>query len=481
MPDLFKAFIFIFFIHASSHFVCGQGVDSLSVSKSTDSLKSPNQFTPDTVLVINGDKITGNIISYEEGRLRIDAQSAGIINIRQQKMLSISGGSRQFYLKNKSDAKYFGYIRSSTDTAEILVSDSLIYELRLEDIAYFRPAKNRTDTIQAETPKVKKSTVKHAADTVSLKNRERYTGRIISMEQGRIKIDAQGAGIVNIKWHNVLTISGGSRMYKVEDLQGEFYIGKIQASRDTGEIEVIGEQKYSIMLENVLRIYPLEEEWYRGFKGTLGGGFNYTKSSDVLNINFDYNIYYVVKKWNFINNLSYVETSTDETDRSVRLSVDLAALYSLPGRWVLTEINSFNRNDELGIISRISFGAGGGYNLVLTERQRLLALSGILQNTERNIESSTPISNFELPISLNHTVYSFLRPDLSSTTEISYYKGLTEEKRYRVDISTDITWEFIKWMKLKLSVYYDYDNKEVEGKESKEDYGTVLSLLVDLK
>jgi len=481
MSDFLKSFIIIFIINASPYVTFGQAADTSQALAKSDSVKASAEFTPDTVYIINGDKITGNIVSYAEGRLRLDAQSTGIINIRHQKISSISGGSRLYHVKDIRNNSFVGNIRLSSDSGEILLTNKYVYHLSFDEIVFFRPVKSIADTTVHAIEKYKKFDKRYIADTLFLKNRERYTGRILSMEQGRIKIDAQGAGVVNVQWHKILTVAGGSRQFKVEDQNGEFYIGTINTSKDTGEIVIIGEQKYSLMLENIVRIYPLEDDWYRGFKGTLGGGFNYTKSSDVLNINLDYNIYYVVKKWNFINNFSYVETSTDETERSVRLSVDLAALYSLPGRWVLSEVNSFNRNDELGIKSRISFGAGGGYNLILTERQRLLALSGILQNTEKNIESSEPVSNFEWPVTLNHTVYSFLRPDLSTTTEISYYKGLTESKRYRVDISTDITWEFIKWMKLKLAVYYDYDNKEVEGKPSKEDYGTVLSLLVDLK
>jgi hypothetical protein len=480
MPYSVKAYVVIICIGACPFFAFSQAVDSMRMVK-TDTLVATKQFTPDTIYIGNGDKITGNIISYEEGRLRIDAQSAGIINIRNQKIRSISGGSRLFYLRDIRNNPYVGNIRSSSDSGEILLAAKSLYHLQFNEIISFRPVKSATDTAQPAVVKSNKFDKLHTADTLLLKNRERYTGRILSMEQGRVKIDAQGAGMVNVKWHNIRTIIGGSRQYKIEDQQGDIYIGRIIPSKDTGEIDIEGEQKYSMMLENIVRMYPLEEDWYRGFKGTLGGGFNYAKSSELLNINFDYNLYYVVKRWRIINNFSYVETSTHEEDRSVRLSTDLTGLYSLKGQWVLSELVALNRNDELGIKSRISFGTGGGYNLIVTEKARLLALSGILQNTEKNIESSASISNFELPVTLQHTIYSFIRPDLSTTTEIAYYKGLTESKRYRVDISADISWEFIKWTKLKLSVYYDYDNKEVEGKNSKEDYGTVISLLIDLK
>ena len=322
---------------------------------------------------------------------------------------------------------------------------------------------------------------KNSSDTVFLKNGDRITGKIISLEQGRLKIDAQGPGMVNIKWHKIATISGAIRVYKVEDQNGVKFIGLIKSSTDTGKILVVNQQRYELMMEDILRIFPLEEDWYRGFKGSVGAGLSYTKSSDVLTANAEYNLYYVISKWRFRNNFSFISTKTNGEAPSLRIETNFQALYALPHKWVLSEINSFNRNDELAIKARISFGLGGGNNIVQTDRQRLLILTGIMQNSEKNIESKEIVSNFEWPVTIQHTVYSFMRPDLTSAIYLASYVGITEKGRYRFDSNADIAWEFIKDVKLQVTVYYNFDNKVVEGKTSEQDYGTVLSLIVDLK
>jgi hypothetical protein len=294
-------------------------------------------------------------------------------------------------------------------------------------------------------------------------------------------MDAQGPGVISIKWHKISSISGGSRIFKVEDVNGTIFIGKITGSTDTGEIDVISKNRYGIKIENLLRVYPLEEEWYRGFKGSLGAGMNYSKASDVLTVNGEYNLYYVISKWRFINDFSLISTSTNNEAASIRIQINFQALYALPDRWVLSEINSFSRNDELGVKSRFSFGVGGGNNIVQNDWQRLLILTGVIENLEKNIETSEVVSNLEWPITLQHTIYKFARPNLSSSTSISWFEGITEKGRHRMDANTDITWEFVTNFKLKLSFYYNYDNKEIEGKNSKNDYGSVLSLVLDLK
>jgi hypothetical protein len=124
---------------------------------------------------------------------------------------------------------------------------------------------------------------------------------------------------------------------------------------------------------------------------------------------------------------------------------------------------------------------GGGNSIVQTERERLLLLTGIVHNSEQNINSEKLESNFEWPFSVQHTIYSFIRPNLSSSTYMSSFVGITDKGRYRFDASTDITWEFISDFSIRFTLYYNYDNKILEGKNSKEDYGTTLSFIVQLK
>jgi hypothetical protein len=339
--------------------------------------------------------------------------------------------------------------------------------------------RNLSDTIHLS--KREKNIRKYIPDTIFLISGDRIAGKILSFEQGRLSIDAQAAGVISVKWNKIASINGGNRIFKVEDILGEIYIGKIAASPDKGEILVLSKLKYGLMLENIVRIFPLESEWYRGIKGDLGGGISYTKSSDVLRLNAEYNLYYIISKWRLINNFSYIETTTNDEEPTIRVDLDLELRYALRHRWLLSEINSFNRNDELGIKSRFSIGVAGGNSFVQTDRQRLLFLTGILQNAEKDVDTKEVSTNTEWPFYLEHTVYSFIKPDLSTTTSVVSYVGITDKGRYRLDASTDITWEFVKNFKLQLSVYYNYDNKNLEGKNSKKDYGTVFSLLLNLR
>jgi hypothetical protein len=315
-------------------------------------------------------------------------------------------------------------------------------------------------------------------DTLFLKTGDRITGKIMSFEQGRLSIDAQGTGFSSVKWYKIAGISGGSRMFKVQLQEGDIYIGHIYHTPDTGVV-MVGMKRIQIV--DIIRFFPLEEKWYKGFKGELGGGGSYTKSSDVLRLNAEYNLYYIISRWRIKNDFSYIETVTNNEERSVNLQLNLGAIYSLQKKWVLSEINSFSRNDELGTKARFSIGLGGGNSIVQTERQRLLVLTGIVENSERDIESREFNLNTEWPLSLEHTVYSFSKPNLSSTTSIASFVGITEKGRFRFDASTDITWEFLPDFQLQLTLYYNYDNRELEGKNTQYDYGTVLSLLLELK
>jgi len=319
----------------------------------------------------------------------------------------------------------------------------------------------------------------YVADTLFLKTGDRITGKIMSFEQGRLSIDAEGTGISTVKWYKIATISGGSRMFKIQKHTGEIYIGFIKSAADTGEVIIAG--FFQMKIEDIIRFFPLEAKWYKGIKGNLGGGASYTKSSEVLRLNAEYNLYYIISRWRIRNDFSYIETRTEDEEKSLKIQLNLGAIYSLGHKWVLSEINSFSRNDELGTNARFSLGVGGGNSIIQTEKQRLLVLTGIVENAERDIESKEYSLNTEWPVSIEHTVYSFSKPNLSSTTTLASFVGLTEKGRFRFDASTDVTWEFINNFSLQLSFYYNYDNRKLEGKNSTYDYGTVLSLLLELK
>ena len=90
------------------------------------------------------------------------------------------------------------------------------------------------------------------------------------------------------------------------------------------------------------------------------------------------------------------------------------------------------KNDELGVKSRFSFGIGGGNNTVQTEWQRLLFLTGIVENLEKSIETNEVISNVEWPFSNQHTIFKFAH---STSRLLPQLQPLLEFKR-----KDDIVW-----------------------------------------
>ena len=96
------------------------------------------------------------------------------------------------------------------------------------------------DTLTTETGQPADIHSVFIPDTVYLRNGDRLTGKILSFEQGRLRLDAQGPGIITIKWHKIVTISGGNTIYKVEDQAGAFFLGYIQPSEDSGKFFLQG-------------------------------------------------------------------------------------------------------------------------------------------------------------------------------------------------------------------------------------------------
>jgi hypothetical protein len=113
---------------------------------------------------------------------------------------------------------------------------------------------------------------------------------------------------------------------------------------------------------------------------TVGRYIRSTNQYDVFSANFDSTL---VDLAAYRANTKKFSVKVYSPAVGTVIQFTLQEFYTLQNKWFLYEQNSFNRNDELGIDAKISFGIGGGNFIVLTEKQKLKVFSGILQNFEK--------------------------------------------------------------------------------------------------
>jgi len=167
---------------------------------------------------------------------------------------------------------------------------------------------------------------------------------------------------------------------------------------------------------------------------------------------------------------------TDQPDRenSRRANTSISYQKFRQERWFADWFSTFERNDELGIESRVSIGGAYGRYVVQTNRNLLSLTAGIQATTEAKTGES---GRKEVPEGRLQLRYQHRNPehDASMRLTTTVYPLLEDLGVYRAE--TDLTFrrEIINDLDLDLSIYQSYQSDPPAG-SSNSDYGVTTSL-----
>jgi hypothetical protein len=94
----------------------------------------------DVIIVVNGDRVTGEIKNLERGRLEYSTDDMGTLSIKWDKVIRITS-NKFFQVETTSGAKYFGTIEEPTDSGTMVVQLIEQYTLPMISVVKINPIK----------------------------------------------------------------------------------------------------------------------------------------------------------------------------------------------------------------------------------------------------------------------------------------------------------------------------------------------------
>ena len=313
-------------------------------------------------------------------------------------------------------------------------------------------------------------------DVVILKNGDQLTGEIKGLQFARLSLKTDTMETVSVKWEEVAQVTS-EYYFEVELGNGLKYFGYLGTPPETDILLVVGaERTASLPLEQVVRIQPIKQKFWKRIDGSLSIGLSFTKASDVLRFSFDADARYTERK-NIVNlAISSIITTQNEQESRENTSITLRYNRLLEKRWFLTAFTVLQRNDELGIRLRILGGTGGGRLLVNTNRMVLPVLAGVSVNNEWADPDGQDAFSAEGLVGFSWSLFIYHQPKTDLSFDFLTYPSITEEGRVRLDLNTRLRREIIKDFFVDLSFYLNHDNKPRSATASKTDYGFVTSV-----
>jgi hypothetical protein len=318
-------------------------------------------------------------------------------------------------------------------------------------------------------------------DVIVLKNGDRVTGEIAQLEYGLLALETDNMGTINIEWNAIASIDS-QYTFEVQVVGGLRHSGLIGTSDDGQELVIRDEASgRSVALADVVRIEELETGFWQRVSGSMGIGFNYTKSTGIRTANINISSQYQGDEVKATLDISAAETSSPDTEPSARENLTSTVQFQRERPSFLMLLNTLERNDELGIDARLTSGAGLARYFGQDQDSEILLLAGVVANQEwvndqaEGLQEDESQQSLEGVLGASWRIFRFSEPEISLASTAYLYPSLTEAGRYRGSLDVSLRREFFSDFFFDISFYESYDSDPPSGGETT-DYGFITSL-----
>jgi hypothetical protein len=314
------------------------------------------------------------------------------------------------------------------------------------------------------------------SDVVVLRNGDRISGDILSLEFGILTLSTDNMSTLSIEWPAVRSVTSKFG-FAIERRDGTKYHGTIATSDDGADLVVTSDAgTVRIPMTQLERISRFSPRFWDRINGGLSVGFSYTKSSaiQVSNVNFNANY----RSTTIDSTLSFSSNTTKDssgttTNREL-LATNVQFLQQSRNFWGL--LGSLERDQSLGIDARLVAGAGIGRRFLQTTFSELTGIVGLVGTEEWIVDQSEPRASLEAVVGGSWQVFKFIDPKTRLNLSLYVFPSLTEKGRYRSTGDLSLTHKFPHDITVGLTGYLSYDNQPPEPGAEKSDYGVTFNL-----
>src|SRR5262249_22191196 len=214
--------------------------------------------------------------------------------------------------------------------------------------------------------------------------------------------------------------------------------------------------------------------WSR-WEGSLDLGFNYTQSSSLVQFNLNFDATYRKRNDQLVTTLSSFLSRQDGETSADRALYSLRYDRFLSPRWVAEAGFGLDRNIQLGLKLRESFGLAAGRFLVQENQKWLNVFVGALGNHEQPVAGEAKF-NVEATVGARYSYFMYDFPKVAISASVQVFPTLTESGRVRLEAAASAKREIVSDFYLSLSIYDSFDSKDPTTLQSKNDWGPTLSI-----
>ena len=225
--------------------------------------------------------------------------------------------------------------------------------------------------------------------------------------------DSPTTGVINLEWDDInqlistttfeLNLETGERIYgMLAKTTGD---GQLRVGRETGTMD--------LPTQTIVRLTPIESTLINRIEMRVDLGHSLAKANDLEQTSFGYHFRYrgEIRLINFDMDASTSSSESDPSSARVLTSFNYQR-YLGELDWNPIGIGQLERNDELGIDQRLSFGGAMGRYLRDTNQSRITFAGGLVRSLEDDAGSSETTKDTEALLAMNLEWFQYDEPEL---------------------------------------------------------------------
>jgi len=317
-------------------------------------------------------------------------------------------------------------------------------------------------------------------DVVIMKNGDRFTGEIKSLQRGELKFKSSYmAEAVRLDWSKVERLESKDQ-YLVLLTDGKLITDFVQlesAKNDESGNFLIGATTHSLKVKQVevLRILPVEARFLKQLEGTVNFGFGFTSGNDQYQTDLLASATYRRGVHSITASVDSAFSGQTQGTSTARKEFTFDYRRQLTTRWYAGGLLDLLSSDQQSLDLRTTVGGLLGRSLIQSERTRLSAFGGIAGTREKYsavVDQSRRV-NADALTGLDFTTFRFKTTDIRS--RLIVYPSLTIPGRLRMQVTSDLSIEIVKDLVWGFHVYENFDSKP-PIRADKNDLGISTSL-----
>jgi hypothetical protein len=309
---------------------------------------------------------------------------------------------------------------------------------------------------------VSPAVAKRKDDIVVLKNGDRMTGEIKFLKRGELNFKASYmTEAVSLDWAEVARLESHDK-YLISLIDGQIFTDSFQltAAAHHSKSFAIGDGgAIKINQMEVLRLLPVETNFWSHLEGYVDFGVNFTSGNDQYQTDFAASATYRKRDHSFTGAVASDFSGQTHGSSSARNEFTFDYRKQLSPKWFAGGLLDFLRSDQQSLALRTTAGGIIGRNLIQSERTRLSTFGGIAGTRER-YTVAPPIAtktNADAIGGLEFTTFRFSATDL--TSRFLVYPSLTIPGRVRAQLTTNFDIKIAKDFWWRFHVYENFDSK----------------------